>query len=309
MPDNKAVNVNSSKSTVPLKSMIMVRFSLMSIMLAISSLSFGQFARGNSWSYTVYVGASNMLGDLGGSDLIGSSSIRDIDMKAFRPALGLGLQRHRNNVNYTADIIITRLVGDDAFTDAPGRQIRNLSVRTDLVEASLKAEILPFKHNKVLKGIYINGGVGAFYFQPKANFNDDWYKLRPLGTEGQNYLADQNPYKLVSMVIPFGYGYKFQLNRWSTLKLDVSLRKTFTDYLDDVSGLYANNSSISESGGSIAGILADRSVSGMTEGSQRGNGQSNDNYFLIGLKFERTLGKSKYDDCTNFEIPSRRKKH
>lgn len=287
----------------------MVRFSLLSIMLAISSLSFGQFARGNSWSYTIYAGASNLLSDLGGSDLNGSTGIRDINMKAFRPALGLGLQHHRNNVNYTADIILTRLVGNDAYTDAPGRQIRNLSVRTDVVEASLKAEILPFKHNKVLNGFYLNGGIGAFYFQPKANYNDDWYKLRPLGTEGQNYLTGQRPYNVVSMVIPFGYGYKFQLNRWSTLKLDFSLRKTFTDYIDDVSGVYANTASISESGGAIAGILADRSVNGMTEGGQRGNGSSNDNYFLIGLKFERTLGKSKYDDCTNFEIPSRRKKH
>ena len=281
----------------------------MSLMLAISSLSFGQFARGNSWSYTVYLGASNMFSDLGGNSEPGTSDFRDLDFQAFRPALGIGLQHHRNRINYTADVVVTRLVGDDAFTDVGGRQIRNLSVRTDLVEASLKAEVLPFKNNKILKGFYVNGGVGAFYFQPKANYNDDWYKLRPLGTEGQNYLSDKNTYSIVSMIIPFGYGYKFQLNRWSTLKLDISLRKTFTDYIDDVSTVYANANSIAESGGAIAGILADRSANTMSEGSQRGNNQSNDNYFLIGLKFERTLGKSRYNECTNFELPAKRKKH
>lgn len=287
----------------------MVRFSLLSLALAASSLSFGQFARGNSWSYTVYLGTSNMLSDLGGSDLTGTSDFKDLDFKAFRPAVGVGLQHHRNSINYTADIIVTRLVGNDAFTNANGRQVRNLSVRTDLVEASVKGEVLPFKHKKLLKGLYLNGGIGAIYFQPKASYDDTWYKLRPLGTEGQNYMADKKPYSVMSVIIPFGYGYKFQLNRWSTLKLDFSLRKSFTDYLDDVSTDYANSNSISESGGSIAGILADRSTSGMLEGSQRGSDKRNDNYFLVGLKFERTLGKTKYNECTNFEIPSRKKKH
>jgi hypothetical protein len=286
----------------------MVRFSLLSIMLAISSLSFGQFARGNSWSYTVYLGASNMLSDLGGSDLDGSSDFRDLDLQSTRPAIGIGFQHHRSHINYTADLLVTRLIGNDAFSNSIGRSGRNLSVRTDLVEASLKAEILPFKNKSVLKGLYFNGGIGGMYFQPKAEHNGDWYKLRPLGTEGQNYLSDAKPYKTVSMIIPFGYGYKFQIGHWTTIKLDMSLRKTFTDYLDDVSTVYGNSASISEAGGSIAGILSDRSVNGMAEGSQRGSEKRNDNYFLVGLKFERTLGKSKYDDCTNFELAPKKKK-
>ena len=73
--------------------------------------------------------------------------------------------------------------------------------------------------------------------------------------------------------------------------------------------MYANTGAISESGGAIAGLLADRSVNGINEGSTRGNAQSKDNYFLIGLKFERIIGGAKYDECTNFEIPSRKKKH
>ncbi|MFT5724469.1 MAG: hypothetical protein ACI9JN_001588 [Bacteroidia bacterium] len=287
----------------------MVRFRLLSLALAISTVSFGQFTRGNSWSYTVYLGASNMLGDLGGSDQSASQHLKDVNFKAFRPAIGIGLQHHRNRINYTADVVLTRLIGNDAFSNASGRSIRNLSVRTDLVEVSLKAEILPFKNNNILKGLYINAGVGGIYFQPKAEFNGDWYKLRPLGTEGQNFLPNAKPYKTVSAIIPFGYGYKFNIGRWSTLKVDFSLRKTFTDYLDDVSTVYANTSAISEAGGSIAGLLSDRSTTGMTEGSQRGNNKHNDNYFLIGLKFEHILGSKKYNSCTNFEIPSRQKNH
>ncbi|MFT7591096.1 MAG: hypothetical protein ACI9UJ_001017 [bacterium] len=287
----------------------MVRFSLLSLALAISSVSFGQFAKGNTWSYTVYLGASNMLSDLGGNGTTGKSDFRDVDYQAFRPAVGIGLQHHRKHLTLSTDIVVTRLVGDDAFTSASGRNVRNLSVRTDLVEASLKSEILPFKNAQKFKGLYLNAGIGGIYFQPKAEYDGDWYKLRPLGTEGQNYIDGANRYNTISMILPFGTGYKFQIGRNSTLKLDFSFRKTFTDYLDDVSTVYANTLAITESGGAIAGILADRSENGLAEGSARGSDQSKDNYFLVGLKFERIIGAAKYNECTNFEIPSRKKKH
>ena len=287
----------------------MVRFTLFSLTILLSISSYGQFVKGNSWSYSVYLGASNMLGDLGGNGSPGQSDIRDVDLQAVRPALGLGLQHHKRNVTFTSEILFTQLVGDDAFTKSSSRNERNLSVRTDLIELNLKSEVLPFKHKKHLNGLYFNAGIGGIYFNPKAKYDGDWYALRPLGTEGQNYLTNSSPYNKFSIVIPFGTGYKFHLNRFTTLKLDLSLRKTFTDYLDDVSTTYANASQVAEAGGSIAGILSNRSNGAHVEGQQRGNAFSNDNYYFVGFKFERTIGAKKYDDCTNFEIPSRKSKH
>ena len=195
----------------------MVRFCLLSLGLAISTFSFGQFAKGNTWSYTVYLGASNMLGDLGGNGTLGKSDFRDVDYQAFRPAVGIGLQHHRKHITFATDIVVTRLVGDDAYTSSTGRNVRNLSVRTDLVEATLKSEFLPFKYKKRLNGVYLNAGIGGIYYQPKAEYAGDWYKLRPLGTEGQNYVAGMPQYKKTSIVIPFGAGYKFQIGRHSTM--------------------------------------------------------------------------------------------
>ncbi len=287
----------------------MVRLTIFSLALFTSFLSFGQFGNQNTWSYSLYLGGSNMLGDLGGSNQSGTSGIKDIDLNAVRAAVGGGLHYHVRNMTYGANVFFTHLVGDDAFTDIQGRTDRNLSVRTDLIEANFLVEIAPFKSFPILNRVYFNGGIGGAYFQPKAKYNDEWVKLRPLGTEGQNFLNGQGQYSKVAFVIPFGAGYKFRVGQFTSINLDLSMRKTFTDYLDDVSTVYANSAAIAaEAGGQVASALADRSVTGFAEGSQRGSANSNDNYFFVGLKFQRTIGAKRLGSCTNFDAPNRKTK-
>ncbi len=285
--------------------MIMTKFKLLSGMLLASTVSFGQINTGNNWSYSIYLGTSNLLGDLGGSNNEGASPLSDIDYQSFQPAIGLGLQRHYKSVTLSSDLTITRLEGNDAFTTST-RASRNLSVRTDLIEATIKAEIHPFKNNTILQGFYVNGGVGGIYFQPRAKLNDSWYNLRPLGTEGQ-LIENAETYSMYNIVIPFGYGYQFKVGKFSTLKVDITMRKLFTDYIDDVSTTYANANALVEANGSIAQSLANRSGSEIAEGILRGNSTSNDSYFLIGLKFQRSIGQKRFDQCTNFELPSRKR--
>ena len=299
---------NETTKRLGINNAVMVRYIFLSIAIGFGSLAFGQFVKGNSWSYSFYLGASNILGDLGGNAENSYSDFRDIDYQALRPAIGVGIQHHKRNVTYSSEILFTQLVGNDAHTNNNSRNARNLSVRTDLIEANIKSEVMPFKKGSRFAGLYFNAGLGGIYFQPKAKYDGTWYKLRPLGTEGQNYISGLNPYKKFSLVIPFGTGYKININRFTTMKVDLSLRKSFTDYLDDVSTNYANSSQIAEAGGSVAGLLSNRSRVTAVEGSQRGNPQSKDNYYFIGLKLERTIGAKKYDDCTNFEIPSRKSK-
>ena len=213
----------------------MVRTVGILIAVLITQTSFGQFSSRTSWSYTLNLGGSNLLGDLGGGSAEGKSDFRDLDIRSTRSAIGIGLQRHTSNFTLSTDLIVTQLNGNDAYSNEANRASRNLSVRTDLVEASLKAEFLPFTSSHFLKGVYINGGIGGIYLQPKALYEDSYVKLRPLGTEGQNFMTDKSVYNTYSIVIPFGVGYKFQLNRHNTLKLDFGFRKSFTDYLADVS--------------------------------------------------------------------------
>ena len=122
-------------------------------------------------------------------------------------------------------------------------------------------------------GLYIVGGIGGFLYVPKAqnNFfypdvfeNKDfipdnnrtiYHNLRPLHTEGQGYANraegddfniqsdDFKPgktYKPVAVCIPLGIGVQKAFNESMGIKIEGGIRYTFTDYIDDVSGLYYN---------------------------------------------------------------------
>ena len=42
--------------------------------------------------------------------------------------------------------------------------------------------------------------------------------------------------------MPMGFGFKSNIGPFTTLNIDWGVRKTWTDYLDDVSGMYADRS-------------------------------------------------------------------
>lgn len=129
-----------------------------------------------------------------------------------------------------------------------------------------------------------------------AELNGQWHSLRPLGTEGQNIDPTKSPYNPFSVIIPFGFGKNIKLNNGMTLGIDISLRKSFTDYLDDVSTSYFDNNLIRAHSGDIAAQLADRSSGSSIgqPGSIRGNPKNNDNYFLVGLKLINPMKPKKY---------------
>ena len=73
-------------------------------------------------------------------------------------------------------------------------------------------------------------------FNPQSQ---DGIELQPLGTEGQNAGFDgRSPYNLWSVTIPFGFGFKWSVSEKVGLAFEWGMRKTFTDYLDDVSTSY-----------------------------------------------------------------------
>jgi hypothetical protein len=245
--------------------------------------------------------SATFLSDLGGKNYHGSNDPTDIDFKDIRYAFGGGIQYNTGKTfGISLNAFYTRLSADDNETEWDKRQGRNLSVRTDLVEASLMMEFTIPNDIPVLRGLYFNAGIGANYFKPQAEYQGVYYDLRILGTEGQ--VADPllEPYGLFSPVIPFGFGKKFNLANGMRLCLDVSLRKTFTDYLDDVSTVYYDNSLILASSGQVAAALADPSDQndpfnefGIT-GRERGDPTNKDNYFLFGFRLEIPLGAGGY---------------
>ncbi len=148
---------------------------------------------------------------------------------------------------------------------------RNLSFRSYIFEASLRVEFnfFPFsmREDHWIWTPYIFGGIGFFAFNPKAYFTDPlsgesgWYALQPLGTEGQGSMLtpDRTPYNLIQLSMPFGIGIKYHTSKSVTLSAEYGFRKSWTDYIDDVSTTYVDNEQLAYYNGIIAAGLADRS--------------------------------------------------
>ena len=94
-------------------------------------------------------------------------------------------------------------------------------------------------------------------------------------------------------------GIKVNLSHHSCLSFEYGIRKTFTDYLDDVSVLYPNLDLLEIESGIPAADLSDRSVNpeGINQSSyglQRGNSTDKDWYTVSGftLTYEFTSNSS-----------------
>jgi hypothetical protein len=210
------------------------------------------------------------------------------------------------------------VAGRDSLTKEPFRRNRNLSFRSPIFETSLQAEIsvLQLKSTKsryVLRGvrgksgidlnIYVFGGIGGFYFNPKAKLGGKWWALQPLGTEGQGIAASREPYKRIQACFPVGLGFRLPLSdkNW-TIGFEYGVRLTTTDYIDDVSTTYFSPTLISQKYGPVAAQLSNRSnpsspdyipLSAAT-GQQRGDPTDKDSYMIgtITLTYRLKSGRS-----------------
>ena len=208
-------------------------------------------------------GSSHFLGDLGGLDAKGTDfSPVDLDYGLTRSALGAGYRyRFKNWFNASSTFNWLLLKGDDAFTNEKYRNNRNLNFKNNLLELSLRTEFGYFKTRpknryryrtslaqkkfKINWSFFVYFGISVFYHNPKGRDSlGQWINLRPLHTEGQGLPGGPKQYKNYGVAIPFGFYIKGVINRSWTIGLDVCYRKTYTDYIDDVSTSYYNKTAL-----------------------------------------------------------------
>ena len=168
---------------------------------------------------------------------------------------------------------------------------RNLSFNSKVWELSLQGD---FNFFRFMPGEpehsftpYITFGAGIFSYDPYAFFRGEKIPLRPLGTEGQGstLYPDSKQYSSMAISIPFGGGVKYSLNERFNIGFEVLHRFTNTDYLDDVSKTYVDNSIFPanpDGSPSNGALLSDRSYElgepiGIP-GRQRGNSRQKDQF-------------------------------
>ena len=150
---------------------------------------------------------------------------------------------------------------------------------------------------------YIFAGAGLFHFDPKGELEGSWYKLQPMGTEGQGLAASREKYSRTQFCIPVGIGFKYHFDRRWGIGFEYGIRKTFTDYIDDVSKTYYDNAALAQYYGPTAAALADKSdpkgiySENLTgPGMQRGNPKYKDAYMfaVFSVNYKLRTGRVGY---------------
>jgi len=192
------------------------------------------------WDYGGAIGVSNYLGDIGGKDQTRKNFIADLTLNKTRWNVGaFARYSAAANLSYKFAIDYIRLEGDDKLTTNPGRQFRNFNFRNDVIDLSYTVHYFFYSNNdldrtyRFRKSLRAYGfiGAGVFYTNPKTFYRGQWVALQPYQTEGVRY-------RRVVMNIPMGIGAYVTLNKRNRIGIEVNYRKTFTDYIDDISGNY-----------------------------------------------------------------------
>lgn len=183
---------------------------------------------------TLFGGFSNYQGDL---------QDRTFTLDESNGAFGAGVKYDiTSHIAIRSGFNYGRLQGDDKL-NKPILQARNLSFQTKILELNLLGEYTFFDLSQNRFSPYVFGGIAVFRFNPYA-FDTSGNKvfLQPLSTEGQGISGYPNrkPYKLTQFAIPFGAGIKLRINANAVLGYEFGFRKTFFDYLDDVSKTYVD---------------------------------------------------------------------
>jgi hypothetical protein len=175
---------------------------------------------------------------------------------------------------------------------------RNLNFSSTIYEGGVGFEFnyFPFQigHHRYKGTAYLLAELAMFRMNPKTEYNGEEYELQSMGTEGQGTsFSNQKNYSLMQLSIPLGLGIKLSVGKRASLNFEFGLRKTFTDYLDDIgSNKYADQAIIAAENGPLAAELSNRSLSQSRYG-MRGNSSTKDWYVFSGAMFTFRLGDPK----------------
>lgn len=192
---------------------------------------------------------------------------------------------------WKSNFIRTQLSGSDASNNTAQSIQRNLSFTTNLTEVSTQFEFNFFRyHSFVIRhhiSPYMFGGFGLAWIDPRTTLNGNEYNLRQYITEDKKAIT-----KRTQFVIPFGMGIKFKMSHRIMFSVEFGLRKTFTDYLDDVSTAYPEDP---QDLTTISQALSNKSEDTESRniwGTQRGNPSKKDLYTNTNISVLLRIGKS-----------------
>ncbi|MBB1286664.1 hypothetical protein HRH25_19955 [Flavisolibacter sp. BT320] len=237
-----------------LRTAVLVFFSTLSFYsLKAQSVSYGKVEVGAG------VGPLFFLGDLGGNFGRGTTLVKDINFPATNVSVGFQVNVYPTEwIGFRLAFNSGKLEGADSLINEKGgaeisRKVRNLHFRSKMTEAYAALEFYPTVFIEQYDGLqgklrpYGLIGVGMFRFNPQTQYYSPngttrWVNLRDLRTEGQGMqeYPNRKMYSLTQVEIPMGFGAKYYVSEDMYIGMEILHRKTFTDYIDDLSTSYIN---------------------------------------------------------------------
>ncbi len=238
-------------------------------------------AKAQNLHLTLFGGISNYQGDL---------QAKRFTFQQANAAFGIGgLYEITQKLYVRGNVTFGKVRGDDKKSLL--NATRNLSFSSPLTDLHLGLEYDLLNSYERSLTPFVFAGISVFHFNPSTiDSSGKKVFLQQLGTEGQGFFQGRTKYNLTEMALPFGAGIKLSLSENIRVRFEIGLRKTFTDYLDDVSTTYADQAELLINNGQRAVDLAFRGGELKGTGTtypavdtQRGNAGSKDWYYFTGL--------------------------
>lgn len=236
---------------------------LICILFSFTTRSFSQSITTGNGRVEIGLGLGPLffLGDLGGNRGIGQSTwLKDVQFPLVNLNKGLYLNVYPAEwLGFRLAVNHGKIEGYDSVIKDKGglehlRKIRNLQFQSSLLEGYAAVEFYPTvffeKYDGLLGKFRPYGliGIGGFRMNPKGVYyapdgSSKMVALQPLRLEGQGFAEypDRKPYSLTQLEIPMGFGFKYYIKENTYIGLEVKHSQTFTDYMDDVSTTYIDN--------------------------------------------------------------------
>ena len=254
------------------------------ILLALFFLPLTSLAQ-KTVNLTLFGGFSNYSGDI---------QEKQFTLNQSHAAFGAGLSyQAMPKLLVRGGLTIGKLSADDKYSSKELNRRRNLNFSTMLYDASIVADYSLYDLSEKRVTPYAFAGIAMFGFNPYTHDTSGtkWF-LRNLGTEGQGLFEypDRKKYKVVQFSIPFGFGVRVRITDNAYLGYEFGLRKTFTDYIDDLSRTYVDEATLASNRGFKAVELAFRSnelkdvnLPYPQDGEVRGGEKYKDWYYFSGI--------------------------
>lgn len=279
------------------------------IVLAIAAKAYPQ----NTWrsdrhGFVLGAGCNIFMGDLGGGYKNGTHifAMDDVDPNFLNMSAMLGYRyRLSDRLAVRANFLFSKVSADDANSKDMARRSRNLNFRSSLIDIGATLDYYFLRENtgrfdpsslKHRWSGYFFVGIGFLHYNPQGKYQNQWFDLQPLCTEGQGtgarfettangraqVVEAGDKYSLTAAAIPIGVGFKFQVAKDIMVGLELAQRFSTTDYIDDCSTYYFNYQEQGvEPPSSNTVYFADRRLDAASSktGTPRGNPGYNDSYF------------------------------